>query len=159
MAAYLQKVKETGEGAPASMGPVISAVQPSAAAPATEAGVGAKVSRSSTLAAAMEKAVVGFVSRLPDRVSSLRSFLDAENIDELRRALHQLKGAGSGYGFPQITAAAATAEASIKASADLETVKAQVDELIVLIRGTRGYDQTLEKLRERENDRPEAAHH
>ena len=97
----------------------------------------------------MQKAVIGFVSRLPNRVSDLLMLSDAGNLDELRRMIHQLKGAGAGYGFPTITQTAARAEASIKASAGIETIKSQLDELIELIRGIQGYDRTIGERRRR----------
>ena len=100
--------------------------------------------RSDAVLAAMEKAVTGFVSRLPDRVSALVSLSEAGDMEELRRVLHQLKGAGTGYGFPTITQTAARAEASIKASAGIEAIKSEVDELITLIRSIRGYSQSQE---------------
>jgi signal transduction histidine kinase/DNA-binding response OmpR family regulator len=94
---------------------------------------------------AMVKAVLGFVSRLPDRVSTLVSQSAAGDLEELRRTLHQIKGSGTGYGFPKLTETAARAEASIKTHADIATVKAQVDELIALIRSTQGYNPAQEK--------------
>jgi CheY-like chemotaxis protein/HPt (histidine-containing phosphotransfer) domain-containing protein len=113
--------------------------------------------RSDAVSAAMQKAVAGFISRLPDRVSALASLSEAGDLEELRRTLHQLKGAGSGYGFPEITKTSARAEASIKASAGIEAIKAQVDEVIALIRSTQGYNASLEN--RRENARPETADH
>jgi CheY-like chemotaxis protein len=99
----------------------------------------------SDAATAMQKAVIGFVSRLPDRVSSLVSQFAAGDLEELRRTLHQIKGSGTGYGFPKLTETAARAEAGIKANAEIETVRAQVDELIALMRATRGYNPDREK--------------
>jgi signal transduction histidine kinase/CheY-like chemotaxis protein/HPt (histidine-containing phosphotransfer) domain-containing protein len=93
---------------------------------------------------AMRLAVAGFVSRLPGRVNSLLSLSAAGEIDELRRMVHQLKGAGTGYGFPQITTTAAHAEAVIRESADLEAVRAAVLELVELARGVQGYDRAKE---------------
>jgi HPt (histidine-containing phosphotransfer) domain-containing protein len=113
--------------------------------------------RSDAVSAALQKAALGFVSRLPQRVSTLVSLSDAGDWQELRRTLHQIKGAGSGYGFPKLTETAARAEASIKTSAGIETIKSQIDELIALIRSTQGYSPALEK--QRNNDQPETAHH
>jgi signal transduction histidine kinase/DNA-binding response OmpR family regulator len=110
----------------------------------------------SAASAAMQKAVVGFVSRLPDRVSALVSQSVAGDLEELRRTLHQIKGAGSGYGFPKLTEIAARAEASIKTNAAVDTIKSQVDELIGVIRSTQGYNQGQEK--RSKNEQPESAH-
>jgi signal transduction histidine kinase/ActR/RegA family two-component response regulator/HPt (histidine-containing phosphotransfer) domain-containing protein len=101
------------------------------------------------VAAAMQKAAAGFVSRLPDRVSSLMALSDAGDIDQLRRMVHQLKGSGAGYGFPQITQTAASAETVLKSSIDISAIRSEVDELIRLIRSTQGYDQSLEKTEKR----------
>jgi signal transduction histidine kinase/DNA-binding NarL/FixJ family response regulator len=98
---------------------------------------------------AMQKAVAGFVSRLPERVSSLLALSDTGDLEQLRRMVHQLKGSGGGYGFPQISENAARAEAAIKSSTDMDAIKTEVDELIRLIRSTRGYDPSLEKTEKR----------
>jgi signal transduction histidine kinase/DNA-binding NarL/FixJ family response regulator len=98
---------------------------------------------------AMQKAVTGYVSRLPERVSSLLALSDNGDLEQLRRMVHQLKGSGAGYGFPQITQNAARAEAVIKSSTDMDAVKTEVDELVRLIRNTQGYDQSLEKTEKR----------
>jgi signal transduction histidine kinase/CheY-like chemotaxis protein/HPt (histidine-containing phosphotransfer) domain-containing protein len=95
--------------------------------------------------AAMQVAVAGFVSRLPARVDSLATFSAAGELEELRRLVHQLKGVGSGYGFPIITDAASRAESLIKATADCAAIRAAVDELIEWIRKTDGYDSSKEQ--------------
>jgi CheY-like chemotaxis protein/anti-sigma regulatory factor (Ser/Thr protein kinase) len=95
-------------------------------------------------AAAMRQAVLGFVRRLPAKVDALVSLLAAGDLDELRRVTHQLKGAGTGFGFPAITEFAARAEAAIKAGAIIDTAKRQIDELVELIRNTPGYDRAGE---------------
>jgi CheY-like chemotaxis protein/HPt (histidine-containing phosphotransfer) domain-containing protein len=102
---------------------------------------------------AMRKAVVGFTGRLPARVSSLLSLSAAADLEDLKRLLHQLKGAGTGYGFPMITEQAARAETLIKASADLSEIRTGVDELVALIRSVEGYDRKEETL-----EKPEATH-
>jgi CheY-like chemotaxis protein/HPt (histidine-containing phosphotransfer) domain-containing protein len=100
--------------------------------------------KSPAAAAAMMKAVEQFVGRLPERVDALGRLLDERSLVELKRAVHQLKGAGSGYGFPLITRTAADAEASLKASADVDAVRRQVAELIGVIRRVEGYQQERE---------------
>jgi CheY-like chemotaxis protein len=128
-----------------------------AIAPAAPSSLPPSKQRSDAVSAAMQKAVTGFISRLPDRVSALLSLTGAGDLEELRRTLHQLKGAGTGYGFPEITQTSARAEASIKASADIAAIKAQVDEVIALIRSTQGYDSALEN--RRDNARSETINH
>ncbi|HTW95963.1 MAG TPA: response regulator, partial [Tepidisphaeraceae bacterium] len=104
-----------------------------------------RIGAADAAAAAMRHAVMGFVSRLPGRVDSLVQLADRGELEELRRLVHQLKGSGTGYGFPKITEAAAAAEAAIKASDRVEAVRGQVDELIELIRSVDGYDRNKEQ--------------
>jgi len=95
----------------------------------------------------MREVLVEFVANLPVQVAKLTTLLSQQNLDELRRAIHQLKGAGGGYGFPQITEAAAAAEKRIKAADALDAVTAHVRLLIDLIRRVEGYDNSRETLR------------
>src|SRR5206468_6136048 len=46
----------------------------------------------------MKDVLAEFVGRLPTQVNRLAGLLRAADLDELRRAAHQLKGAGGGYG-------------------------------------------------------------
>jgi signal transduction histidine kinase/CheY-like chemotaxis protein/HPt (histidine-containing phosphotransfer) domain-containing protein len=95
-------------------------------------------------AEAMRRAAAGFVSRLPGRVDELDSLCTARELGKLATLIHQLKGAGSGYGFPAISQTAASTEALVKSNAQFDAVRAAVDELIALIRGTAGYDPASE---------------
>jgi signal transduction histidine kinase/DNA-binding NarL/FixJ family response regulator len=93
-------------------------------------------------------AVIGdFVAGLPAQVSKIQALVDGRDLGELRRAVHQLKGAGGGYGFPQITQFALQAENQLKASAgDLtQDVVGRVNELVELIRCVSGYDPKEEQ--------------
>jgi signal transduction histidine kinase/FixJ family two-component response regulator/HPt (histidine-containing phosphotransfer) domain-containing protein len=92
----------------------------------------------------MQEVLNEFVAGLPAQVKKLGELLVTSNVDELRRAVHQIKGAGGGYGFPTMTQTAAAAEQSIKASAPMDTVAGQVRGLIELIRNVQGYDQSQE---------------
>jgi DNA-binding NarL/FixJ family response regulator len=141
----------TGEPAPvtAASENAASAASLPAASPAAVPNVSASgderivprlaVPRSPAAAEAMRRAVEQFVGRLPDRVRTISRLLDARDLDELHRAVHQLKGAGSGYGFPQITQAAAAAEATIKERGELDAVRREVDALVALVRRVEGY--------------------
>jgi signal transduction histidine kinase/CheY-like chemotaxis protein/HPt (histidine-containing phosphotransfer) domain-containing protein len=95
---------------------------------------------------AMRRAVEGFVARLPGRVDELCRLSAARELGKLQTLIHQLKGAGSGYGFPAITQTAAKTEAVVKSDAEFDAVQTAVDELIALIRGTAGYDLTKERV-------------
>jgi CheY-like chemotaxis protein len=85
-----------------------------------------------------------FVSRLPDRVTALSKLMQEQNLSELERTVHQLKGAGHGYGFSAITDVAARAEEQIRAAGNLDTIRAEVNGLIDLIRSVQGYDRSKE---------------
>jgi signal transduction histidine kinase/DNA-binding response OmpR family regulator len=128
--------------------------QAASAAPAPSPAKAPPVSGAEAVASAMRKAVEGFVNRLPARVVSLASLVEAGEIEELRRLAHQLKGAGAGYGFPQITETAARVESLIKSSERLDAIRGGVTELIELIRSVKGYDSTKET-----NGSAETAHH
>ena len=87
-----------------------------------------------------------FISRLPERVATMQGLLREQSVEELRQAVHQLKGAAGGYGFPQVTEAAGRAEQKIRQSEPLEAVKAEVESLIALVRSIDGYDPGRESL-------------
>ncbi len=71
----------------------------------------------------MRELVREFASDLPNRVRRLEELLAGEDFEELERVAHQLKGAGGGYGFPQITEAAAVLELALRDGADTSRVK------------------------------------
>jgi len=77
-----------------------------------------------------------FLSELPEKVSAITSAVTDENITELGRIAHQLKGAAPGFGFPAIGSAAAQLEGSIReldeASEDMKAVHAEVEGLLSL---------------------------
>ena len=54
----------------------------------------------------LRELIVQFVVELPERLARMRSLAYADNLPEVGRLAHQLKGAGGSYGFPQISAAA-----------------------------------------------------
>jgi len=114
------------------------------------------------MAATMRQAVEGYVARLPAKVDALMSLTSASDMEELRRLTHQLKGAGSGFGFPKITELAAQVESNIKAQGAAHLISQGVDELITLIRSTSGYDRSKEKPGQKmeiDNALPETTHH
>ena len=87
-----------------------------------------------------------FVAELPQQVSRLLNLLEQRNLQELRRLVHQIKGAGGGYGFQPITDLAGAAERRILADEALEAVEEQVQSLIELMRRVEGYDHQREKV-------------
>jgi len=77
----------------------------------------------------MMEIVVEFVAELKDRIATLESLHAAGDLDELRVLAHQLKGAGGGYGFPQITEVAGVLEASLKEAAPPEQIAGELEQL------------------------------
>jgi hypothetical protein len=76
--------------------------------------------------------------------------------------VHQLKGVGTGYGFPRITETAAKTEAMIKAisqdagaptagAPSLDSIRTGVEELVAIIRRIDGYDASKEQNGQRAN--------
>jgi len=92
----------------------------------------------------LKELLTRFIARLPQRVSNLNDLVRQQDLDELRRAVHQLKGAAGGYGFPQITDAAARAEKKISPEAALEEIRGEVESLIRVVRNVEGYDVSKE---------------
>jgi CheY-like chemotaxis protein len=95
-------------------------------------------------AEAMRRAVEGFVGRLPGRVKELDGLCAARDMEKLGTLIHQLKGSGSGYGFPAISRTAAMTEELVKSNPQIAAVRAAVDGLISTIRQTEGYDPAKE---------------
>jgi PAS domain S-box-containing protein len=62
----------------------------------------------------MTELIGEFVARLADQVTVMRQALTHGDHERLRRAAHQLKGAGGGYGYPALTEAAAAVEQAAK---------------------------------------------
>jgi CheY-like chemotaxis protein/HPt (histidine-containing phosphotransfer) domain-containing protein len=102
--------------------------------------------RSSLANQAVVKAILpDFIGDLPGEVAKLESLLQANELDDLRRVVHQLKGAGQGYGFAEITETAARAERAIQEGRVFEHIRDNVRELTQLIRRVEGYDASREK--------------
>ena len=75
-----------------------------------------------------------FANDLPDRVTSLEGCLGSGDSAQLQTLAHQLKGAGGGYGFPQITESAGALEHALKEGADVAVIKARTDALCDTLR-------------------------
>ena len=57
-----------------------------------------------------------FLAGLNDRLNEIDSAWKTEAWEKMRSAVHQLKGAGGGYGYPQLTDAAKSLEDAAKAA-------------------------------------------
>jgi signal transduction histidine kinase/HPt (histidine-containing phosphotransfer) domain-containing protein len=73
-----------------------------------------------------------FVGALPERVNALRSLAAARDLAQLERLAHQLKGAAGGYGFPEITEAAASVVDAVQANSEHALILQLVDQLAQL---------------------------
>jgi HPt (histidine-containing phosphotransfer) domain-containing protein len=80
-----------------------------------------------------------FVDNLPSTVARLNDLLQHNDLDSLRRTVHQLKGSGGGYGFQQLTDVAGDVEHAIKAAAEAQAIADGVRKLVGLIRRIDGY--------------------
>jgi len=96
----------------------------------------------------MKKVLAEFVADLPAQVAQIQDCLARNELDSLRRAAHQIKGAGGGYGFPQLTEPASRLEQSIKESNALEDITSRVSNLIAILRRLEGYSVASETIAE-----------
>jgi PAS domain S-box-containing protein len=90
-----------------------------------------------------------FVSHLPGQVAQVLDLLRQENIAELSKAIHQIKGTSGMYGFPEVSELAARAEKLAKVphpDTDLAALSHEVDLLVGLMREIAGYDSSREAL-------------
>jgi PAS domain S-box-containing protein len=90
----------------------------------------------------MAEVLPEFVANLSGEVGAIGALLAQRDLEGLREALHQIKGAGGSYGFQALSDAAAVAERDVKAGAPLDAITAQVDALVGLIRRVRGFQPT-----------------
>jgi len=94
----------------------------------------------------VRKVLDGFISRLPQRVAEMSRCVEGEDLKALTQAVHQLKGAGSGYGFAMISELAGRAESALKAEQSLEAIRRDIESLIAMIRSVDGYNPSAEAL-------------
>ncbi len=60
--------------------------------------------------------IADFVNALPARMDQLRIANEASDYETIQTIAHQLKGAGGGYGFDEITTVASVVESLAKSS-------------------------------------------
>lgn len=114
----------------------------SASGPATAAA--SPLNSSFANDARVAKVLDRFVARLPERVNQIRECLDGGNLEALRQAVHNLKGAGSGYGFAALSEQSARTEDALRAQQSLDRIRNEVDQLVQLIRRVSGYNPAAE---------------
>ncbi len=70
-----------------------------------------------------------FVDAIPERSELLRQSHQEQNADQMKTIAHQLKGAGGGYGFEELSVHAARLEQACKQN-DIDSVGESLDILI-----------------------------
>lgn len=84
----------------------------------------------------MQEIITMFVQEMPERVEQLQQSWRASEFDLVKRMAHQLKGAGGGYGYPELGNVAGQLENSLNQLAgstqatNLDTIRKQLDALI-----------------------------
>jgi len=82
----------------------------------------------------MLEIVCDFARELPARTALLETLLHSRAFAELQTLAHQLKGAGGGYGFAQITEVASRLEQALKSGAAEPEIKDRATELCATLR-------------------------
>lgn len=92
----------------------------------------------------MAELVSLFIDEIPQRIDALSKAFEAGEAVVLKRLAHQLKGAGTGYGFPAISEKAGVLEgrlislASVDEADAVQKVKPELDLLLDVCRRVRG---------------------
>ncbi|MCD4727169.1 MAG: Hpt domain-containing protein [Pirellulales bacterium] len=73
-----------------------------------------------------------FVEEMPARVAKLLRYLDEGNWEELRRTVHQLKGAAGSYGFKSLSPSANRVERAVRDNEPEDQIRESVLELVDL---------------------------
>ena len=92
----------------------------------------------------VQKLVSNFVSYLPPRVGEILDLLRKEELDRVRKIVHQLKGTGGSFGFEQLTDSAARVEQRILGGEAIDAVRHEIESLIEFVRSIEGYDTARE---------------
>jgi PAS domain S-box-containing protein len=94
----------------------------------------------------MKGIIKEFVATLPGRMAKIDFLRRERDMTELRRVLHQLKGAGGGYGFDALSRAATVAESALDGGASLETIEEHLNSLHALVASIEGYEKEHEAI-------------
>ena len=78
-----------------------------------------------------------FVDEMPYRAALFEELFRTGDFEELRRAVHQLKGAAGSYGFAPITEAASTLEQCLRQEAPYEQTRNELHRLLRLCTAAR----------------------
>jgi PAS domain S-box-containing protein len=116
------------------------------APPAVSTGVVGPLRSTLRESARMQSAIGLYVNDLPSAVAELLAHLEKRNAAAVRHVVHNLKGSAGGYGFPAITALAQEIEQQLSHDELLDSVVAQVQELVQLVRRVEDYERAAEDL-------------
>jgi HPt (histidine-containing phosphotransfer) domain-containing protein len=81
-----------------------------------------------------------YIAGLSDQVEQIRNALAQHDLDVLRRLVHQLRGSGGAYGFPDVTRLATIAESAINEKTALEEVSQRVGDLVEFVARVEGFN-------------------
>ena len=81
-----------------------------------------------------EEILVDFISEIPNRAEQIRAAWRMGDRESLKVLTHQLKGAGGGYGFPDLSEKARVAEGFCKPESSVADLTAAVIQLLLLLR-------------------------
>ena len=78
-----------------------------------------------------------YVDEMPDRIAALEQAFDSGDMECLRRAAHQMKGAAGSYGFDQLTPWAAAVEYTVRGGEPEDHIQKTLRDLIDICRRVR----------------------
>ena len=83
----------------------------------------------------MESIIHIFLDEIPHRIADLQASFKSSNRDDFCKQVHQLKGAGGGYGFTEITLKAADIEKKLRVpnAGWKEEIQKNMDEFITVL--------------------------
>jgi PAS domain S-box-containing protein len=139
VASYLPEGRQVPAPSTDAVSPAAGAASPSPScvlSPASEAQI-----RSSYADLPKMKVIIQqFVGDLPAMVGQIKSWFASGELVSVRRAAHQLRGAGGGYGFPQLTEPSLQLEHAIAETRPLEEIHDRMNELFAVLRRIENYD-------------------
>ena len=94
----------------------------------------------------MQDAIQRFIATLPERLATVTRLLKENKPSDAQRIIHQLKGAGGGYGFDDITRLSAAVERAIKHGDSQEGIQTVLNPLIAMVRSIEGYKHDREQV-------------
>ena len=78
-----------------------------------------------------------FVDEMPDRIATLEQAFASGDLESVRRAAHQMKGAAGSYGFDQLTPYSASLEESVRDGEPEEKIEKLLGDLIGMCKKVR----------------------